>query len=71
MSVLTGVEQEIPRDHKLAELLAGLTAQLRSGQQPDLNALMARLDNVASGVENLTKSFTGEKIDNLLTVKKS
>jgi len=35
-------------------------------EQPDLNALMAKLDNVASGVENLTKSFTGEKIDNLL-----
>jgi phospholipid/cholesterol/gamma-HCH transport system substrate-binding protein len=25
-----------------------------------------KLDNVASGVENLTKSFTGDKIDNLL-----
>jgi hypothetical protein len=28
--------------------------------------MMAKLDNVASGVENLTKSFTGDKIDNLL-----
>jgi phospholipid/cholesterol/gamma-HCH transport system substrate-binding protein len=35
-------------------------------EQPDLSALMAKLDNVASGVENLTKSFTGDKIDNLL-----
>ena len=35
-------------------------------EQPDLSAIMAKLDNVASGVENLTKSFTGDKIDNLL-----
>ena len=27
---------------------------------------MAKLDNVATGVENLTRSFSGEKIDNLL-----
>ena len=26
----------------------------------------AKLDNVATGVENLTKTFTGDKIDNLL-----
>jgi phospholipid/cholesterol/gamma-HCH transport system substrate-binding protein len=35
-------------------------------EQPDLGAIMAKLDNVATGVENLTKSFTGDKIDNLL-----
>ena len=35
-------------------------------EQADLSTLMARIDNVASGVENLTKSFSGEKIDNLL-----
>jgi phospholipid/cholesterol/gamma-HCH transport system substrate-binding protein len=35
-------------------------------EQPDLNAMLAKLDNVATGVENLTKSFTGDKIDNLL-----
>ena len=28
--------------------------------------MMAKLDNVATGVENLTRSFTGDKIDNLL-----
>jgi len=39
---------------------------LKSAEQPDFAALMARLDNVASGVENLTRSFTGDKIDNLL-----
>ena len=39
---------------------------LASAEQPDLNALIAKLDNVASGVENLTKSFTGDTINNLL-----
>jgi phospholipid/cholesterol/gamma-HCH transport system substrate-binding protein len=39
---------------------------LASSEQPDLSAIMAKIDNVATGVENLTKSFTGEKIDNLL-----
>ncbi len=39
---------------------------LASTEQPDFSAMMAKLDNVATGVENLTKSFTGEKIDNLL-----
>jgi len=41
-------------------------AVLTSQEQPDLSAMMQKLDNVASGVENLTKSFTGDKIDNLL-----
>jgi phospholipid/cholesterol/gamma-HCH transport system substrate-binding protein len=39
---------------------------LAAAEQPDLNALIAKLDNVASGVENLTKSFTGDTINNLL-----
>ncbi len=39
---------------------------LNTVEQPDLSAIMVKLDNVASGVENLTKSFTGDKIDNLL-----
>jgi len=41
-------------------------ALLGSTEQPDFNTLLSKLDNVASGVENLTKSFTGDKIDNLL-----
>ncbi len=41
-------------------------AYLQTAEQADLSALMAKLDNVASGVQNLTKSFTGDKIDNLL-----
>ena len=39
---------------------------MQSGEQPDLSQIMAKLDNAASGVENLTKSFSGEKIDKLL-----
>jgi phospholipid/cholesterol/gamma-HCH transport system substrate-binding protein len=39
---------------------------LTTVEQPDLSAMMAKIDNVATGVENLTKSFTGDKIDNLL-----
>ncbi len=35
-------------------------------EEPDLNALMVKLDAAASGMQNLTKSFTGDKIDNLL-----
>jgi phospholipid/cholesterol/gamma-HCH transport system substrate-binding protein len=41
-------------------------AMLASVEQPDLSAMMQKLDNVATGVENLTKSFTGVKIDDLL-----
>lgn len=41
-------------------------ALLASTERPDLSAIMVKLDNVATGVENLTKSFTGDKIDNLL-----
>ena len=41
-------------------------AFLLTTEQPDLSQIMAKLDNVATGVENLTKSFTGDKIDNLL-----
>lgn len=46
--------------------LADENSILHSVEQPDLSALMAKLGNVATNVENLTKSFTGDKIDNLL-----
>src|SRR5262249_59475717 len=46
--------------------IAALGTVLATTEQPDLSAMMAKLDNVATGVENLTKSFTGDKIDNLL-----
>jgi phospholipid/cholesterol/gamma-HCH transport system substrate-binding protein len=39
---------------------------ISTAEQADLNAMMQKLDNVASGVENITKSFTGFKIDTLV-----
>src|SRR5208337_4164615 len=39
---------------------------LATTEQPDLSVLMAKLDDVATGVQNLTKSFSGDKIDNIL-----
>src|SRR6266478_171448 len=39
---------------------------LNTEEQPDVSAIMQKIDNVATGVENLTKSFTGFKIDDLL-----
>ena len=41
-------------------------AVLQTQEQPDLSAIMAKLDAAAGGIQNLTKSFTGDKIDNLL-----
>jgi phospholipid/cholesterol/gamma-HCH transport system substrate-binding protein len=37
-----------------------------TAEQADLSAMMQKIDNVASGVENLTKSFTGFRIDTLV-----
>jgi phospholipid/cholesterol/gamma-HCH transport system substrate-binding protein len=45
---------------------AAPNALLTTTEQADLNALMVKLDNVASGIENVTKTFTGDRIDNLL-----
>jgi phospholipid/cholesterol/gamma-HCH transport system substrate-binding protein len=39
---------------------------LETESQPDLGSLMAKLENVATGVENLTQSFSGDQIQNLL-----
>ena len=39
---------------------------LASTEQPDLSAMMAKINDVADNVKNLTQSFTGDKIDNLL-----
>lgn len=38
----------------------------QSTEQPDLGAIMTKLDNVASGIENVTRKFSGDQIDNLL-----
>jgi phospholipid/cholesterol/gamma-HCH transport system substrate-binding protein len=35
-------------------------------EQPDLSAMMQKLDNAAAGIENLTKSFSGDSIQNVL-----
>jgi phospholipid/cholesterol/gamma-HCH transport system substrate-binding protein len=39
---------------------------LQTTEQPDLSQIFTRLDKVATGVENLTRSFSGEKIDTFL-----
>jgi phospholipid/cholesterol/gamma-HCH transport system substrate-binding protein len=39
---------------------------LTTAEQPDLSSIMAKLDNVASGIENITKTFSGDKIENIL-----
>ncbi|HWY74997.1 MAG TPA: MlaD family protein [Verrucomicrobiae bacterium] len=39
---------------------------LQTVEQPDISQLLAKLDDVATGVQNITKTFTGDKIDNLL-----
>ena len=41
-------------------------AYLPTAEQADLGVIMAKLENVATGVENITKSFSGDHIDNLL-----
>lgn len=41
-------------------------AQVQTIEQADLSLLMAKLDEAASGVQNLTRSFSGDKIDNIL-----
>jgi phospholipid/cholesterol/gamma-HCH transport system substrate-binding protein len=47
-----------------ANALAGAT--LETFEQPDLSAIMTKLDSVASGVEGLTKSFSPENFSSLL-----
>ena len=41
-------------------------ATLPSVEQPDMSQLMGKLDTVATSVENLTKSFSGEQIDKMI-----
>src|SRR6185295_13104184 len=41
-------------------------AEIQTTEQPDLSTLMAKLENVATGVENVTKSFSGDTIQNVL-----
>jgi phospholipid/cholesterol/gamma-HCH transport system substrate-binding protein len=46
--------------------LADPGTPLETTEQPDLNTLLSKLDTVATGVEGLTKSFSGDSINNLL-----
>ncbi len=39
---------------------------LESVEQPDLSAIMAKLDKAAGGIANVAKSFSGDSINNLL-----
>ena len=39
---------------------------IQTAEQPDLSAMMQKLDNAAAGIENLTKSFSGDSIQNVL-----
>ncbi|MGA3267127.1 MAG: MlaD family protein [Verrucomicrobiota bacterium] len=41
-------------------------AELATETQPDLNAVMARLNDAATGIQNLTKSFTPDTLNNLM-----
>jgi len=41
-------------------------AVLASAEQPDLSAIMAKLDSAAGGIANVAKSFSGDSINNLL-----
>jgi phospholipid/cholesterol/gamma-HCH transport system substrate-binding protein len=46
------------------DILAG--GSIESQVQPDLSTLMAKLENVAGGVQDLTKSFSSENLSTLL-----
>ncbi len=46
--------------------LVANNAFIETKEQPDLNSIMAKLDQAAGGVQRLTESFTGDKIDNIL-----
>ncbi|MBI3192326.1 MAG: MCE family protein, partial [Pedosphaera parvula] len=39
---------------------------IETAEQADLNVLMSKLEKVATGVENVTKSFSGDSIQNVL-----
>ncbi|HEX7469658.1 MAG TPA: MlaD family protein [Verrucomicrobiae bacterium] len=41
-------------------------AVLNGVEQADISSIMQKLDNVAGGIENITKTFSGDKLDNIL-----
>jgi phospholipid/cholesterol/gamma-HCH transport system substrate-binding protein len=46
--------------------LASDSTVLQTQEQPDLSAIMAKLDNAASGIATVANSFSGDRIDNIL-----
>jgi phospholipid/cholesterol/gamma-HCH transport system substrate-binding protein len=46
--------------------LAEPGSYIATAEQPDISSILVKLDSVATGVENLTRSFTGDEIGNLL-----
>jgi phospholipid/cholesterol/gamma-HCH transport system substrate-binding protein len=46
--------------------LAKPNSVLTTTEQADFGAILAKLEGVADGVKNLTKTFTGAKLDNLI-----
>ena len=46
--------------------LASDSTLIQSEEQPDLSAIMAKLDNAASGIAKVASSFSGDRIDNIL-----
>jgi phospholipid/cholesterol/gamma-HCH transport system substrate-binding protein len=39
--------------------------ELTSAEQPDLSAIMTKLDNAAGGIQNITKNFAGDEIKHM------
>ncbi len=39
---------------------------IQTAEQPDLSAMMQKLDNAAAGIENITKTFSGDQLNNML-----
>ncbi len=56
----------ISLDFGTGSVTATNDALLATADQPDFNRMMEKLDNVASGIDRMTRNFSGEKIDNLL-----
>src|SRR5438477_1785358 len=59
------IEGGSPRASKVVKA-KGQAVPLESGEQPDLSALMAKMENVATGIEGLTKSFSSDNLSTLL-----
>ncbi|MSU84487.1 MAG: MCE family protein, partial [Pedosphaera sp.] len=49
-----------------ASPVASTGALLESREQPDLAAIMSKLESAADGMQNMTKSFSGEEFTKLL-----